>query len=61
MQDSFLAKGSGYGKTYDFIKVPLRIDFILADKAFEIKSHKNYDEKLSDHYPVMASFSMRTE
>ena len=49
------------GKTYDFIKVPLRIDFILADKAFEVKSHKNYDEKLSDHYPVMASFSMRTE
>lgn len=61
MQDTFIAKGSGYGKTYDFLGIPLRIDFILADEAFEVKSHKNYDEKLSDHFPIMASFSMKSE
>lgn len=61
MEDTFIAKGSGYGKTYNFLGAPLRIDFILADEAFEIKSHKNYDEKLSDHFPIMASFSMKSE
>lgn len=60
-QDTFIEKGRGYGKTYNFIGIPLRIDFILADEVFEVKSHKNYDEKLSDHYPVMASFSMKSE
>lgn len=60
-QDAFIEEGSGYGKTYDFLGIPLRIDFILTDEAFEVKSHKNYDEKLSDHFPIMASFSMKSE
>jgi len=33
MQDSFIEKGNGFGKTYSFIGIPLRIDFILADKS----------------------------
>ncbi len=61
MQDTFLAKGNGYGKTFNFLSIPLRIDFILADEAFEVKRHKNYNEKLSDHFPIMASFSMKSE
>lgn len=61
MQDTFVAKGSGYGTTYNFLSIPIRIDFILADQAFEVKVHKNYDDKLSDHYPVMASFAIKTE
>ena len=60
-QDTFVAKGSGFGKTYNFSGIPIRIDYILADEAFEVKSHKNYDEKLSDHYPVMATFSVKSE
>lgn len=58
MVDSFLEKGTGYGRTYNFKYYPVRIDFILVDKAFEVKAHKNYDVKLSDHFPVMASFKM---
>lgn len=59
MADTFIEKGKGLGRTYDLFGVPFRIDFIFADKGIEIKSHKNYDEKLSDHFPVMASFSLK--
>lgn len=59
MQDSFIEAGSGYGRTLDFFHIPLRIDFILADSAFEVIAHKNYDIKFSDHYPIMASFRLR--
>ncbi|HLT50529.1 MAG TPA: endonuclease/exonuclease/phosphatase family protein [Arenibacter sp.] len=58
MWDSFLEKGTGYGRTYNFKYYPVRIDFILVDQAFEVRAHKNYDVKLSDHFPVMASFKM---
>ncbi len=61
MQDSFIEKGSGFGRTYQFLRFPLRIDFILADSSFEIMAHKNFNERLSDHYPVMASFKLKTD
>ncbi|KKM80132.1 hypothetical protein LCGC14_1342960 [marine sediment metagenome] len=59
MQDSFIEKGSGYGRTLNFFSIPLRIDFIMADQSFEVREHKNYNFKYSDHYPVMASFRLR--
>ena len=58
MNDSFTEQGTGYGRTFNFRYYPVRIDFILADDAFEIKAHKNFDLKLSDHFPVMASINM---
>lgn len=58
MQDTFIEKGIGYGRTLNFHGLPLRIDFIMADKTFKVKSHKNYDEEYSDHFPIMASFEM---
>lgn len=60
-QDTFSEKGSGYGRTLNFHDLPVRIDFILADQAFEVKSHKNYDVEYSDHYPVMASFELKSD
>ncbi|MGB7393988.1 MAG: endonuclease/exonuclease/phosphatase family protein [Pricia sp.] len=59
MQDSFIEAGSGLGRTFNYLHIPLRIDFIMADDNFEIQGHKNYDLKYSDHYPVMASFRMK--
>ena len=56
MQDTFQEKGTGYGRTYNFKYYPVRIDFILVDQPMEVLSHKNYNVKLSDHFPVMASF-----
>ena len=59
MNDSFLEAGSGYGRTFKFFMIPLRIDFILSDEHFEVIDHQNFDVKLSDHYPITATFRMR--
>ncbi|MGB3152665.1 MAG: endonuclease/exonuclease/phosphatase family protein [Maribacter sp.] len=60
MNDSFAEKGSGYGKTINFWRFPLRIDFILTDPKFEVLSHENYNLGLSDHEPIMASFKLNS-
>ena len=57
LQDSFLETGNGFGKTYNFKGFPLRIDFIFADNDINIISHKNFKDKYSDHYPIMATVS----
>lgn len=60
MNDTYFEKGKGFGRTYDLLKFPLRIDYILADPEFEILSHQNFDERLSDHYPVMATLRLKS-
>jgi endonuclease/exonuclease/phosphatase family metal-dependent hydrolase len=57
LKDSFLEAGEGFGRTYDFIKYPLRIDFILADEKFKVNQFTNFDEHFSDHFPIMARLS----
>ncbi|TFG74862.1 MAG: endonuclease [Flavobacteriales bacterium] len=59
MQDSFIEKGFGLGRTYKSLGLPFRIDFIMADQAFEVRGHKNYNVRFSDHFPVMASFRLQ--
>ena len=58
LEDAFVKSGSGLGKTFDFDFLPLRIDAIFNESSIENVSFKNYDLKLSDHYPVMASFRL---
>lgn len=58
-QDTFVEKGKGLGRTYDFLGIPFRIDFIFADDAFEVVQHKNFEVKYSDHFPIMASFRLK--
>ncbi|MBT8239221.1 MAG: endonuclease/exonuclease/phosphatase family protein [Croceitalea sp.] len=57
--DSFLEAGSGFGKTYDLKGLPVRIDYILTDDSFEVIKHTNFKERLSDHYPVMATLKIK--
>ena len=59
MNDSFLQEGSGFGTTYKLKILPLRIDAILADPVFEVRSHRNFKTNLSDHYPLMAGFRFK--
>lgn len=58
MTDTFSEKGQGYGRTIDFWRFPLRIDFILVDPAFKVLEHSNYNIGLSDHEPVMATLGV---
>jgi len=57
LKDTFIESGKGFGKTYDFNKYPLRIDFILVDEYFKVNKHKNFDVKYSDHFPIIAKLS----
>jgi vancomycin resistance protein VanJ len=58
MTDTFSEKGQGYGRTIDFWRFPLRIDFILVDAWFQVGGHSNYAIGLSDHEPVMATLGV---
>jgi len=58
MKDSFLEAGNGFGKTFALKQIPLRIDFIFADKAFIFTEHKNYTKNYSDHEPIMAKMGI---
>ncbi|RRQ48906.1 endonuclease [Maribacter algicola] len=61
MEDSFVEKGYGYGRTINFWKFPLRIDFILTDPGIDVLDHKNYSESLSDHEPIMATLQITSD
>lgn len=58
LQDSFEEAGSGFGKSYDFRYYPARIDYIFADKKFEIKHFDNFPQVIdSDHFPILSVLS----
>jgi endonuclease/exonuclease/phosphatase family metal-dependent hydrolase len=59
MNDSYEEKGRAYGTTYKLKFLPFRIDAIMADPSLEVVSHRNFDVRLSDHYPLMASFRLK--
>jgi endonuclease/exonuclease/phosphatase family metal-dependent hydrolase len=58
LQDAFLQKGSGFGRTFRLISPTLRIDYILADKKFEVLQYNTFTVPYSDHYPVVADFDI---
>lgn len=57
MQDAFVEKGIGFGKTYDNPSPFLRIDYALFHPMFTINNYQTVSKKLSDHYPVIVSFT----
>ncbi|MFP2994482.1 endonuclease/exonuclease/phosphatase family protein [Spongiivirga sp. MCCC 1A20706] len=57
--DAFIKRGSGFGRTFNFKFFPVRIDFILADDSFETMAFDRFKIPYSDHYPVMAGFSIK--
>jgi endonuclease/exonuclease/phosphatase family metal-dependent hydrolase len=58
MQDAFLKKGFGFGRTYQFISPTLRIDYMMADKRFKIEQFSILDYKYSEHYPLIMDISL---
>jgi len=54
MQNAFVKKGTGIGRTFFGISPTLRIDNIFADKKFTIKQFTRINKKLSDHFPIVA-------
>ena len=58
LQDAFLQKGSGIGRTFRFISPTLRIDYIFVDKKYSIYQFHRLTVPWSDHYGIMADMSL---
>ncbi len=59
MQDAFLKKGFGIGRTFTGLSPTLRIDYIFADDHFKIKQFSRINKKLSDHYMLVADVELK--
>jgi endonuclease/exonuclease/phosphatase family metal-dependent hydrolase len=59
MQDLFLKKGFGVGRTFTGLSPTLRIDYIFADKKFFLDQFTRITRKLSDHYMLVADLEMK--
>lgn len=59
MQDAFLKKGFGIGRTFTGLSPTLRIDYIFADHHFKIKQFNRIVKNLSDHYMLVADVQLK--
>ena len=60
MQDAFLKKGFGIGRTFSALSPTLRIDYIFADDHFKIKQFKRLVKNYSDHFMLVADIELRS-
>lgn len=58
MQDAFLKKGFGIGRTFSSLSPTLRIDYIFTDDRFSIKQFTRVAKNLSDHFMIMADVEL---
>ncbi|MBR4973949.1 MAG: endonuclease/exonuclease/phosphatase family protein, partial [Bacteroidales bacterium] len=58
-KDTFKEAGSGFAATYTTFWPLLRIDYILTPESYNILNHQTRRVKFSDHYPVLAKFSIQ--
>jgi len=59
MQDAFLKKGFGVGRTFSSLSPTLRIDYIFAEHHFKIRQFKRILKKYSDHYMLVADVELK--
>lgn len=58
LDDAFVEKGSGLGRTFSGISPVLRIDNIFTGKKLDVLQFNLVKKKLSDHFPVIADVAM---
>ena len=61
LQDAFVMKGAGIGRTFSGISPTLRIDNIFVDKRYSVQQFTRIAKKLSDHFPIIADISLLPE
>ncbi|RZK01358.1 MAG: hypothetical protein EOO46_20545, partial [Flavobacterium sp.] len=59
LDDAFLIRGRGLGRTFRNISPTLRLDYILVDKNIGINNFLISESRYSDHYPILADISLR--
>ena len=58
MQDAFIKKGFGIGRTFSALSPTLRIDYIFADRKFSVKQFNRVAKKYSDHYMLVSDIAL---
>ncbi|MDH6251549.1 endonuclease/exonuclease/phosphatase (EEP) superfamily protein YafD [Chryseobacterium sp. H1D6B] len=59
LKDAFVEAGKGSATSFHDYKFPLRIDYIFTSNSIQPISYQvDRSVKLSDHYPVIATFSL---
>jgi endonuclease/exonuclease/phosphatase family metal-dependent hydrolase len=58
MQDAFLEKGSGMGRSFTSISPTLRIDYILVSKDFSVLQFDRIKRRYSDHYMLVTDLKL---
>ncbi len=60
MQDVFLKKGFGIGRTYASLSPTLRIDYMFCDDNFQIDQFTRVQKSLSDHFMLLADIKLKS-
>lgn len=60
MQDAFLKKGFGVGRTYSSLSPTLRIDYLFFDDHFQVGQFTRVVKRLSDHFMLLADVKLKT-
>lgn len=58
LHDSYMEKGFGIGRTFQFLSPTLRIDYILHSKELELEQVQIIRPSPGDHNPVIADFRL---
>jgi len=59
MQDAFLKRGFGIGRSFAAISPTLRIDYIFADDHFRIKQFNRIVKNYSDHFMLLTDLELK--
>jgi endonuclease/exonuclease/phosphatase family metal-dependent hydrolase len=54
LQDAFIRRSAGVGRTYTSLAPTLRIDYILVGEEWQVEQFGQVDEGLSDHFLLLA-------
>lgn len=60
LNNAFIAKGQGLGRTYNGKFPNFQIDYIATTKDFEVMNYRIVEARLSDHFPVRSDLRLKT-
>ncbi len=60
LNNAFIKKGQGFGKTYNGKFPNFQIDYIATTKNIDVVNYKIIEAKLSDHFPVRSDLRLKT-
>ncbi|RZJ82437.1 MAG: endonuclease [Flavobacterium sp.] len=60
LNNAFIEKGQGLGRTYNGKFPNFQIDYIATTKDFEVENYHIVKAKLSDHFPVRSDVRLKT-